>query len=226
MTVYYYQDFIFAALGFFLAGLLLGRALVKRRYYLLVALLLMLSTAGLTDVVFRYNPDPALLMLADSGNVFCAAFGLTIFLHFSLAAFLRQRYNYNFRRYLFLYLPALLLAAVYALTPLMVKGITSGGAGFEIKYGQGHWLVLAFVGLYLLLIGLLGLFSMIESPNVRDRECSAIMLLAAGLCAYYYSSVLVIPFLFQMPNFASPVPLTCATLILTFAGLKYEYFGD
>ncbi|HVN67188.1 MAG TPA: hypothetical protein VMT55_02365 [Candidatus Sulfotelmatobacter sp.] len=226
MTVYYYQDFIFASAGFLLVGILLGYALQKQRYYLLVGLTLMLSTASLTDVIFRYNADPALLMLADSGNIFCALFGLTIFLHFSLADLLRWRHGRDFQNYLLLYLPALAIATAYTLTPLMVEGITSGAAGFEIQYGRGYWLVVAFAGAYLLLTVLLALFSVIESPKVRERERSAIMLLAAGLCAYYYTSVLILPFLLRLPNFASPLPLTCATIILVYAGIKYEYFSD
>ncbi|MCU0641816.1 MAG: hypothetical protein MUC35_07050 [Candidatus Margulisbacteria bacterium] len=226
MTAYYYQDLIFTLAGFFLVGLLAGHALYKKPSYLLIVLTTLFSLAGLTDVIFRYNTDPTTLMLADSTNVFCALFALTILLQFSMQYFCAERVRACARYQLLLYLPALLLTLAYAVTPFMVRGITAGAAGFRLTYNDGYWAVLVFGAICLALTAAISIYLAIERPEVRERERAAFLLFALGLFAYYYTVVLALPFLVRAPNFASPLPLTCATLVLVYACVKYEHFSD
>jgi hypothetical protein len=218
MTAYFYQDLFYILAGFFFVGLILGYSLFKKPCHLLVGLTLLLALAGVADAICSYNSDPTVILLAGSGLVLCCGLTLTVFLQFALPQFPKK--------FIYLYLPTLLLTAAHALTPWLVRGITSGAYGFELKYASGYWLLVVFVACYVLLIAALLLRQVMRSSHAKERERALLLLFVLLLTAYYYSSALVVPFFVEGANIASPLPLTFATMVMVYSCLKYGYFAQ
>jgi hypothetical protein len=226
MNIYLRQDIFFILIGFILTGSILGYSLLKRPCFRLVALTAVLSLAGLTDVFQVYSNNPVLILLADSGDVCCSLFSLTFFLQFALLCRPRRGAAWSPRTNALFFLPGLLLALVYAFTPLLIGGITSGAYGFKLTYQPGFWLlVLALAGGFLAVSGLT-LREIISPPDLECRRRALVLVFAFLLAAYYYGTVLVLPFLYGTSNFASPLPLSCAALVLIYVNIKYGYFTD
>lgn len=215
MTKYFYQDLFYILAGFFFVGLVAGYSLFKKPSYLLVGQTLLLSLAGLTDAIFRYNSDPVILLLAGSGNVLFCALTLTIFLLYAWPSCPQK----------LIYLPAVLITAAYALTPWLVRGITSGAYGFELEYAPGYWLLIGFVALCVLLAVAFSLQVVMKSEHAKERERALLLLFALLLSAYYYGSALVVPFFVAGANIASPLPLTFAAMVMAYSCIKYGYFA-
>ena len=136
--IYFYQDILLAAINIFLLTFLVGYMIYHQRFThggnLLLALIIMLSTAGISDMIFRWNPNPTLILLADSFNVFCFLFTLTILLHFSLFSFTRSVLLRENKFYLLLYFPPVILSFLYALTPLMISKPYLFSKNFDITF--------------------------------------------------------------------------------------------
>jgi hypothetical protein len=227
-TTYFYQDLSYIIISVVFIAYLFGYAEIHRRipkgFFLLLLLTLLLSTGGLSDMVFRWNPDPTLVILADSLNVFCFSFALTIILHYSALYFYKNDFLAASKGYRWLYLPACLLTFVYILSPLMIKGIVSNPIGFQLKYAPGYWLIVLFGALLGLAALLINFGIVLHSRNENEKNRSLFMLFVLILTLYFYSSVMFLPFLFNAVNFASPLPMTFAVIVLVYAYIKYGYF--
>jgi|GEM_PF-1337046 len=225
---YFYQDILYVSLSVVLLLVLVIHMLARRRFPkgspLLLGLMLLLSTAGLSDIAFRFNPRPDIVLLADSLNVFCFSFALAIILHFSLAYFSPNQRLTRTKLYLLLYAPALVISGLHALSPLTIHGIISGPIGFQLSYNWGYWIIVA----YGVLFGLYSLFLNVDMIFIKkdpaEKNRAAFLVFVLLLIAYFYQSSLIFPFLFRMVNFASPLPTTCAVLVLAYAYIKYRYF--
>ena len=224
MTAYFYQDLAYLLGGFFLVGLAAGYSFIKKPCLLLIALTMLLSVAGITDLLFRYNSDPTVLLLSEAANVACYCYALTIFLHFSLVYFFRQPSLGGAAYSWWLYQPALVLILLHVISPWMIGGVTSGANACQIDYRPGYWAIVAFGLIYLALIGGLNLQIVALSQSVKERERSLYLMFAVGLTAFYYASALILPFVYGTVNFSSPLPLTCAALILVYACYRYGFF--
>jgi hypothetical protein len=216
MTMYYYQDIFYILVGFLFTALLAGYSFFRKPCSALVWLSLLLSLTGVADAICHYTAVPVVLLLAESGLVLCCTLALTIFLRFVLPSLPPK----------LIYLPALLLTAAYALTPWLVRGITAGAYGFELKYAPGYWLLIGFVALYALLTVLFSLPVVKRSAQAGGRDQSLLLLFVLGLCVFYYGSALVVPFFYAAGNIASPLPLTFAVMLLVYSCLKYGYFAS
>jgi hypothetical protein len=226
---YFYQDLFYFLIGlaffFFLAGYMFYRRCFPRGAGLLLGLILLLSTAGLSDLAFRVYPWANLVLLADSVNVFCFTFILAIFLHYSLAYSAKQTVWTRTKLYLVFYLPALAISGFYALSPVMVGGLITGPLGFQLNYNPGYWIVVLY-GLTLTLASIyLNLGHIESSKPAGEKNRSVFLLFTLLLLVYFYNASLILPFLFQTVNFASPLPTTFAVMVLTYAFLKYNYFS-
>jgi hypothetical protein len=226
MKIYLFQDLCYLLAGLFLTGLVFGYAFFKQPCFRLVTLTILFLLAGVTDVLQVYGVDPTQLLLTDSVNVACALFSLTFFLQFSLLGRSDQRSVWPTRVNALFFLPALLLAMVYTLTPLLIGGITTGANGFRLDYQPGFWLlVLALAGGALMVLWFVWReFS--QAGEGKARERAVILLFSFLLAAYFYGTGLILPFLAETGQFASPLPLTFAALVLVYANVKYGYFSD
>jgi hypothetical protein len=226
---YFLQDMLYFLIGLAFFFVLAGHMLYRRRFPRgagsLLGLVLLLSTAGLSDLAFRLYPQPNLVLLADSVNVFCYAFILAIFLHYSLAYSAKQTIWTETKLYLALYLPALAISGFYALSPLMISGLVASPLGFQLDYNPGYWIVVLY-GLSLTLSCIyLNLGHIESSKPAGEKNRSVFLLFTLLLLVYFYNSSLILPFLFQTVNFASPLPTTFAIMVLTYAYLRYNYFA-
>jgi len=226
--VYFIQDTLFVALSIFLLFFLLGYMALRHRFPkgspLLCALILLFSSAGLSDLAFRFSPNPVVVLYADSLNLFCFVFSLAILSHFSLVHFSKNPIWTHSKFYLILYLPALIIAVLHTLSPLMISGIVSGPIGFQLSYNWGYWLIVIYAALFGLHSVLLNLIIIVKNPVAAEKNHSVFLLLVLLLSLYFYNSSLILPFLYRMVNFSSPLPTTFAILILTYTFIRYHYF--
>jgi hypothetical protein len=225
---YFIQDTLYVALSIFLLFFLLGYMALRRRFPkgspLLFALILLFSCAGLSDLAFRFSPNPVIVLYADSLNLFCFVFSLAILSHFSLLHFSKNPLWTHTKSYLLLYLPALIIAALHILSPLMISGIISGPIGFQLNYNWGYWLIVIYAALFGFHSIALNLIIIVKNPLAAEKNHSIFLLLVLLLSLYFYNSSLILPFLYRMVNFASPLPTTFAVLILTYTFIRYNYF--
>ncbi len=221
---YFQQDVVFLVVcvvtALALPVYLAARGLLGRGWpaYLLMILL---TLAGAADLVFLHNAGTTPLLLADSVNVFCYLFSLTLFAHYSLiysAARLRPVR-------LWFYLPALLLSLCYFLTPWLVGGvIRSPSFGFRLAYEPAFWLLPLFGLLAALLVVALScatVFSL-QKEAVKDRSLYLIFVLFLTL--FFFSSSLLMPFLAGTVNFSSTLPLALALLVIFYSSAHNGYF--
>ena len=91
---YYSQDLLYILLGIFFIFVLLGYTIYRRQLptggYLL-GMVFLLSMAGLSDMIFRWNPNPSLVLFASSLNVLCFSFSLSIILKYSIVHFFKDK---------------------------------------------------------------------------------------------------------------------------------------
>ncbi len=226
--VYFMQDifsYLASALVFFA---LLAYAIYKKRsnLQLLLASVFLMSSAALSDMLFRWNPNPNIVVLADGMNVFCYSFIMAIMLHFSVVYFFKNTIpSLPSRFYLALYLPPLVLSAVYILTPFMVTGIIHNPTGFKLNYGGSYWVLIAY-GMALAALSLLFiLWILLEDRDPEERNQTIFVLFVLILVSYFYSSALIFPFLNNLVNFASPLPMTFGILIMVYCYFVHGYFA-
>ncbi|MCU0641197.1 MAG: hypothetical protein MUC35_03805 [Candidatus Margulisbacteria bacterium] len=226
MNVYLCQDLFYILIGFLLTGLILGYSLFKRPCARLVFLTVILSLAGITDIFQVYGADPVLILLADSGNVLCALFSLTLFLQLSLLCRPNRPVVWSALANALFFLPGTILALLYTFTPLLIGGVSYGALGFSLTYQPAFWaLVVILIGGFLVVCGL-ALREIVRSPHIKCRERATTLLFALLLAAYFYGTVVILPFLYETSKFASPLPLVCAALVLVYVNIKYGYFSD
>jgi hypothetical protein len=226
---YFYQDMLYFLIGLFFFLFLAGYMIYHRRFprggFLLLGLILLLSTASLSDLAFRVNPHPNIVLFADSLNIFCYTLILAILLHYSLAYSSEKPVWTETKSYLALYLPALIISALYALSPLMVAGIVSGSIGFQLSYNPGYWVIVIY-GIFLSLSCVyLNLEHLGRDKSPAEINRSIFLLFTLLLLAYFYNASLILPFLFRTVNFASPLPTSFAIMVLVYAYTKYNYFS-
>jgi hypothetical protein len=222
MNLYFYQDLISVLLGLGLLGLMVVRVRLKGPSYLLLFLVFICSLAGLTDALFRWNPNSLVVLMADSLSAFCYLMGLGIFLHYSLFYEKQEQLG---KWYYLAYLPGLILSFLYVWTPLMVKGITRSFFGFQISYGPGYYWLIIYGLLYFVLILFFNGRVVFSFREWKEKERTFYLLFSFFLFFYFYSSVIIFPFLYGMVNFASPFPVVFAALVMVYAHLKYNYFS-
>lgn len=226
---YYSQDLLYILLGIFFIFVLLGYTIYRRHLptggYLL-GLVFLLSLAGLSDMIFRWNPNPSLVLSASSLNVLCFSFSLSIILNYSIVHFFKGKIGLKpLWLFLALYLPALIVASLYAFSPLMISGMLSNPLGFQPIFNSGYW-ALVFYGVFLFLLStLLNLILAFKGKSLDEKNQSVFLLFILFLVVYFYSSVLIFPFLYRTVNFASPLPTTFAILVLVYAYIRYGYFS-
>jgi hypothetical protein len=227
--VYFYQDISYVIISIIFLLFLVGHMLYCRRFQkgslLLLVLILMLSTAGLSDLAFRWSPRSSVVLCADTLNVLCFVFALAILLHYSLVHFSKNRLWAEVKFYWVLYLPALIISVLHILTPLMIAGVISGPIGYQLSYNSGYWIIVIYgIGFSLLSILLnLGIIAKDTSPSEKNQ--SIFLLFTHLLLIYFYTSSLILPFLFNLANFVSPLPTTFAIIVLAYAYVKYNYFS-
>ncbi len=220
---YFQQDLVFLALCAVLSAylpLFLAPRHLLGRGWPAILLMVLLTLAGAAELVFQGYPDPALILLADAVNVFCFLLSLTVLAHYSIiytSAGLRPVR-------LWFYLPALLLALVYFLTPWLVRGVARSYLGFRLDYALAFWLLPLFGLLAALLV--LGLnfttiFSL-QKAAVKDRSLYLIFVLF--LVLFFFSSSLLMPFLAGTVNFSSTLPLALAVLVIFYSCAHNGYF--
>jgi hypothetical protein len=226
---YFFQDMLYCLISlsslFCLAGYMIYRRHFPRGGLLLLGLILLLSTAGLSDLVFRVNPHPSIVLFSDSLNVFCYAFALVILLHYSLAYSSQKEVWTEIRSCLVLYLPALVLSSCYALSPFMISGIVSGSIGFQLSYNPGYWVIVIYGIFFSLSCIYLNLGHLGREKPPAEINRAIFLLFTLLLLAYFYNASLILPFLFRTVNFASPLPTSFAVMILAYAYIKYNYFS-
>jgi len=226
---YFYQDMTLGAASLGLLFFLISYMIYQQRFThggnLLLALILMLSTTAFSGLVLRWNPNLTLLLLANSINVFCFLFAFTIILHFSLFSFSKSPLLWKSKAYLLLYVPAVILSFVYALSPLMLAGIVQNPFSFQILYAPGYWAIVlagfAFAGAALLL----ELFILARGASAAEKRASLLSLLTIVLLFYFYGVDLIRPFFANRSFFPSPLPLTIASFALVYEFIKYHYFS-
>ena len=226
---YFYQDIFYISLGIFFIFVLLGYILYRRHLptggYLL-SLVFLLSMAGLSDMIFRWNPNPSWVLSASSLNVFCYSFALTIILNYSIVHFFKDRIGLEPAwLFLILYLPALIVTSIYLFSPLMVSYVLSSPLGFQLAYSPGYWALIVYGAILVLPSALLNLIIAFQGKSADDANQSIFLLFVLLLVAFFYGSVLVFPFLYRTVNFASPLPTAFAILVLVYAYIRYEYFS-
>ncbi|MEE8637593.1 MAG: hypothetical protein V3T21_00950 [Candidatus Margulisiibacteriota bacterium] len=229
MVYYFYQDISYVIISIIFLLFLVGHMFYYRRFtrgsFHLLGLILMLSTAGLSDLAFRWNPRPIIVLYADALNVFCFVFALAILLHYSLVHFFKSRLWTETKFYWTLYLPALVISALHVLTPLMIAGIFFGPIGFQLSYNAGYWAIVIYGMGFSLLSVFLNLGIIVKDTSPSEKNQSVFLLFTHLLLIYFYSSSLILPFLFNMFNFVSPLPTTFAIIVLAYAYVKYNYFS-
>ncbi|MFH1347593.1 MAG: hypothetical protein ABIH22_02775 [Candidatus Margulisiibacteriota bacterium] len=226
---YYYQDISYILGSILLLLFLVGEMLHFRHLPkggpLLLGLTLLLSTAGLSDLIFRSNPNPTIILFADSLNVFCFTFALAIILNYSLVYFSKNPLWSEKKAYLVLYIPALIISALHALSPMMIKGVLWGPISYQLNYNPGYWIIVAY-GISFAFLSILFSLSAarkIQSPSEKNQSLLLVCVLI--LLTYFYNSSLILPFLFKTVNFASPLPTTFAILLLVYGYIEYNYFS-
>lgn len=226
---YFYQDISYVLGSILLLLFLVGEMIHFRRLPkggpLLLCLILLLSTAGLSDLIFRSNANPTIILFADTLNVFCFTFALAIIFNYSLVYFFKDNFWADARYHILLYVPALVISVMHTLSPTMIKGIVWGPVGYQLNYNPGYWAIVIY-GLSLALLSVLlniGAIGKVKSPSEKNQ--SILLVCALILLAYFYNSSLVLPFLFQSVNFASPLPTTFAILLLVYGYIEYNYFS-
>jgi hypothetical protein len=226
---YFYNDIIMVAANLVLLLFLFGFMVVRRRFThggnLLLLMIILLSTLGFSDLIFQWNPNPLLILLANTLNVFCALFTLTILCHFSLFAFTRSPLLWESRTYRWLYLPSILISFLYALSPLMLTGIVQNSFGFRLLFNSGYWAVI-ICGLALTLaISLLELAILFRPGSADEKAEAGISLAVLLILAHFFNLNLVLPFFFYLGTYASPMPAMLATLLLVYEFIRYNYYS-
>ena len=186
-----------------------------------VLLVLLLTISGAADLAFKCNAGTSVVLLADSVNVFCFLVSLTVCAQYSLVYFLPG----PLRGRRWLYLPALVLAALYFFTPWFVRGIVQNDyLGFRLTYAPGFWLLPLFgllaAGLALAL-NFAALFSR-RAPAAKDRAIFFLFVLFLAL--FFYGASLIMPFLAGTVNFASPLPVAMAITVVVYSCARYGLF--
>jgi hypothetical protein len=212
-----------AGLFLFLAGYMAYRRRFTHGGYLLLALIMILLLSGVAQLAFRWSPEPAVILLANVWQVFCFLCALTIVVHFSLYSFTKAPFLWANELYLLLYLPAVVVALVYAATPLMLAGAVYTPFGCELIYGPGFWAVVV-LGLALCLASfLLEFIMLLKRVSASENRQALLSLLILGLLAYYYLADLVLPFFWHDAALISPLPVTLAIAILIYEFIEYHY---
>jgi hypothetical protein len=221
---YFQQDLIYLVLCVLLAAGLPSYLAARRSLaggWPAVLLVLLLTIAGLADLIFQSNPGTAVVLLADAVNVFCFLFSLTIFAHYSLVYFfpgLRRVSRW-------LYAPALALALLYFLSPWLVRGIVQNSyLGFRLDYAPGFWLLPVFGVLFgggVLALNCLIIFSD-RAPADKDRSLYLIFVLFLAL--FFFHACLILPFLAGTVNFASTLTLALAIGVIVYACAYHGFF--
>jgi hypothetical protein len=225
---YLAQDILYIAMGIVFAMVLLGYIAYRRHWpgggYLL-ALVFLLTTTGLADIIFRWNPNPSVVLLAGSLNVLCFLLNLTILLHYSVENYLKSKIGLEpLWLFLILYLPALLVSGIYTLTPLMISGIITSAIGFQPIYGSGYWTLVGYGAALFLLTLHFNIMTLVRG-KLEEKNQSVFLMFVLFLLGYFYCSVLIFPFIYRTVNFASPLPTTFAILVLVYAYIHYHYFS-
>lgn len=221
---YWQQDLIYFGLSVLLTAGLLFYLSARRSLaagWLAVLLALLLTAAGLADMIFMWNSSTTAVLLADSVNVFCFLFSLTIFAHYSLAYFFPGGRPVR----LWLYLPALAAALLYFFSPWLVRGIVQNYyLGFRLDYAPGFWLLPLFgvlLGGLALVLNFMILFS---NRGEAAKNRSIFLLFVMFLVLFFFTACLILPFLAGTVNFASPLPLALAILVVVYACARYGAF--
>jgi hypothetical protein len=226
---YFTNDVITVAVNLGLLLFLFGFMVARRRFThggnLLLLMIILLSTLGLSDLIFQWNPNPLLILLANTLNVYCALFTLSILCHFSLFSFTRSHLLWESRAYLWLYLPSVVISFFYALSPLMLTGIISNPFGFRLTFGAGYWAVIICGVALTLAICLLELAILFRPGTADDKAEAGISLAILLILAHFFNLNLILPFFIYLGTYASPLPATLATLLLVYEFIRYNYYS-
>lgn len=225
---YFLEDIIIVSasvlISLFFLGYLLFRGQLLNGLLLLVFVTL-LSISGFSDAVFRFNPHPNLVVMADGLNIFCFTIELAILLHFSTVYFIKKPSQTPLPLDAVIYLPAVIISALYSLSPLMVSGVTANTTGFQMNYNPGYWTIVVY-GAVMAIISLIFIFiTLLRDPDAEDRNEVLFLLLVLILMIFFYGSVLVVPFLYNFINFVSPMPIVFAVLALVYSYISHGYFS-
>ena len=227
---YFFAEDLFAIVASGLVFLsFLGYLINKGQFSkgkLLLALVFLLSLSGLSDMVFRFNSNANLVVLADGLNVICYTLVLALILDYSTVYLFRNPLAMPIISFILIYLPPIVISAVYILTPWMVSGITQNASlGFKLSYNSGYWVLLVYGAmLFLLSLGFI-LVDLWRDPDPEGRSESLFTLFILFLLGYFYCSVIIFPFWLKMVNFASPLPTTFAGLVLAYSYIVHGYFA-
>ncbi len=227
---YFFVEDLFAIIASAIIFLFfLGYILYKRQFSsgkLLLALVLLLSLSGLADMVFRFNGNPNMVVLADGLNVVCFTLILALMLDYSTLYFFRNPLAMPWINFILIYLPPIAISLIYILTPWMVSGITQNvGLGFKLSYSGGYWWLLVYGAVMFSLSLIFILIDLWRDPDSEDRNESLFILFILILLGYFYCSVIIFPFWLKMVNFASPLPTTFASLALAYSYIVHGYFA-
>ena len=225
---YFYQDLFFIICSLIIFIFFLGYLIVRRQFRggkLLLGLTFLLSLAGISDMVFRFNPDPNLVVLAEGMNVICFTFVLALLLNYSTVYFYKNPLSLPLKYYLLIYLPALIISVIYIFTPWMVSSITQNPFGFKISYNSGYWAIVLYGILMSICALLFVLITLFRDHDLDDKNEALFMMFILVLLVFFYSSVLILPFISHMVNFASPLPTTFAILALVYSYIAHGYFS-
>jgi len=227
---YFFAEDLFSIIAsglvfFFFLGYLIYRGQFSNGK-LLLGLVFLLSLSGLSDMVFRFNSNANMVVLADGLNVVCYTLVLALILDYSTVYFFSNPLAMPWINFILIYLPPIFISAVYILTPWMVSGITQNkGIGFNLSYNSGYWVLLAYGAIMFLLSLAFVLIDLWRDPDSEDRSESLFTLFILVLLGYFYCSVIIFPFWLKMVNFASPLPTTFAGLALVYSYIVYGYFA-
>lgn len=226
---YFYNDLVMVAVNLGLLLFLFGFMVARRRFThggnLLLLMIILLSTLGFSDLIFQWNPNLPLILLANSLNVFCALFTLSILCHFSFFSFTRSPLLWESRAYLFLYLPSVLISFLYALSPLMLTGIVQNPFGFRLIFGGGYWAIIICGAVLTLAIFLLELAILLRPGSADEKAEAGISLAILLLLSRFFNLNLVLPFFVYLGTFSSPMPTMLATLLLVYEFIRYNYYS-
>ncbi|KPJ68301.1 hypothetical protein AMJ44_06790 [candidate division WOR-1 bacterium DG_54_3] len=227
--IYFYQDIAFVSISILFLFFLAGRMLFFRRFPkgspFLLGLILIFSTAGLSDLAFRWTLSPTILLSADALNVFCFVFALAILSHYSLTHFFKGGLWADFKFFWMLYAPALVISALHIFTPLMIDRVFSCSKDLQLCYNSGYWVIVIYGIGFSLLSLLLNFGILAKSKDLHEKNQSIFLLLVLLLLIYFYTSSLILPFFFNIVNFVSPLPTTFAIAVLVYAHIRYHYFS-
>ncbi|MFA4844067.1 MAG: hypothetical protein WC632_03860 [Candidatus Margulisiibacteriota bacterium] len=226
---YFYNDIIMVVANLSLLLFLFGFMVARRRFThggnLLLLLIILLSTLGLSDLIFQWNPNLPLILLANSLNIFCALFTLSILCHFSLFAFTRSHLLWESRAYLWLYLPPVIISFLYALSPLMLTGIVQNPLGFRLLFGSGYWAIVICGAALTFAISLLELAILFRPGSADEKAEAGISLAILLLLAHFFNLNLILPFFVYLGTYSSPMPAMLATLLLAYEFIRYNYYS-